>query len=71
MGFDPWNGNPNYASLPLPGTDKKEGLEYTKPFQQLSSRPFILFLALNKMLDQSLTHTRLLLTKGFAGRKSG
>ena len=39
--FDPWNGNPNYASLRLPGTGKREGREYTKPFQQLSSRPFI------------------------------
>ena len=41
MGFDLWNGNPNYASLPLPGTGKREGREYTKPFQQLSSRPFM------------------------------
>ena len=40
MGFDMWNGNPNYESLPLPGTGKREGREYTKPFQQLSSRPF-------------------------------
>ena len=40
MGFDLWNGNPNYASLPLPGTGKREGREYTKPFQQLSSHPF-------------------------------
>ena len=37
MRFDPWNGNPIYASLPLPGTGKREGREYTKPFQQLSS----------------------------------
>ena len=40
MGFDRCNGNPNCASLPLPGTGKREGREYTKPFQQLSSRPF-------------------------------
>ena len=40
MGFDMWNGHPNYESLPLPGTGKREGREYTKPFQQLSSRPF-------------------------------
>ena len=40
MRFDPWNGNPIYASLPLPGTGKRKGREYTKPFQQLSSRPF-------------------------------
>ena len=40
MGFDPWNGNPNYASLPLPSTAKREGREFTKPFQQLSSRSF-------------------------------
>ena len=42
MGFDLWNGNPNYASLPLPGTGKMEGRGYMKPFQQLSSRPFTL-----------------------------
>ena len=44
MGFDLWNGNPNYASLPLRGTagiGKREGREYTKPFQLLSSLPFI------------------------------
>ena len=40
MGFDLWSGNPNYVSLPLPGTGKRKGHEYTKPFQQLSSRPF-------------------------------
>ena len=40
MRFDPWNGNPIYASLPLPGSGKRKGREYTKPFQQLSSRPF-------------------------------
>ena len=44
LGFDPWNGNPNYASLRLPGTGKREGREYTKPFQQLTSRPFIVLL---------------------------
>ena len=42
MGFDLWNGNPNYTLLPLPGTGEREGREYTKPFQQLSSRPFSL-----------------------------